>query len=49
MFRLGTRLKPSTKGSGIVNYKAFSHGWDNVGNVQKRFDKGQNKNTFEIK
>ena len=49
VFRLGTKLKPSTKGSGIVNYKAFSRGWDNVGNVQKRFDKGQNKNTFEIK
>ena len=49
VFRLGTTLKPSTKGSGIVNYTAFSRGWDNVGNVQTLFDKGQNKVTFEIK
>ena len=49
VFKLRTALKPSTKGSGIVNYTAFSRGWDNVGNVQTLFDKGQNKNTFEIK
>ena len=49
VFTLRTRLKPSTKGSGIKNYTAFSRGWDNVGNVQTLFDKGQNKNTFDIK
>jgi hypothetical protein len=49
VFRLRTALKPSTKGSGIVNYTAFSRGWDNVGNVQTLFDKGQNKITFDIK
>ncbi len=49
IFSLGTKLNPSTRGSGIKNYTAFSRGWDNVGNVQKVFDKGQNKNTFEIK
>jgi len=49
VFSLGTKLKPSTRGSGIKNYTAFSRGWDNVGNVQTIFDKGQNKNTFEIK
>ncbi len=49
VFSLGTKLKPSTRGSGIKDYTAFSRGWDNVGNKQTRFDKGQNKNTFEIK
>ncbi len=49
IFSLGTKLNPSTRGSSIKNYTAFSRGWDNVGNVQKVFDKGQNKNTFEIK
>ncbi|MGI8707515.1 MAG: Calx-beta domain-containing protein [Actinomycetota bacterium] len=49
VFRLRTTLKPSTKGSGITNYTAFSRGWDNVGNVQTLFDKGQNKITFDIK
>lgn len=49
VFSLGTKLKPSTRGSGIKDYTAFSRGRDNVGNVQTIFDKGQNKNTFEIK
>lgn len=49
VFSLGRKLNPSTRGSGIKSYTAFSRGWDNVGNKQTVFDKGQNKNTFEIK
>ena len=49
MFTLGKRLKVSTKGSGIENYTAFCRGWDKAGNVQSKFVKGQNRNTFEVR
>ena len=49
LFTLGKRLKVSTKGSGIQNYTAFCRGWDKAGNVQSKFVKGQNRNTFEVR
>ena len=49
IFTLKRKLKRSTAGTAIKNYKAFSRGWDKAGNVQRDFIKGQNKNTFEVK
>jgi len=48
-FTMSKGLKPTTKATGIRNYRAFSRGWDKVGNVQTTFIKGQNKNTFKVK
>lgn len=48
LFTLGKRLKSSGKGSGINNYTAYCRGWDKAGNIQSKFDKGQNRNNFEV-
>ncbi|MDQ3985539.1 MAG: hypothetical protein M3280_03470 [Actinomycetota bacterium] len=49
VFTLDKLLRSSARGTGIRNYTAFCRGWDEAGNVQSIFDKGQNKNTFEVR
>ena len=41
-------LKPSI-GTKIESYTAFSRAIDGAGNVESKFDRGRNENTFEVK
>lgn len=48
LFSLDRQLASSSTGSPIRDYTAYCRGWDNAGNVQTKFDTGQNRNTFEV-
>ncbi|HEX6263382.1 MAG TPA: hypothetical protein VF097_11105 [Actinomycetota bacterium] len=41
-------FKP-TQGTNLRFYRAFARGFDMAGNVERRFQKGRNKNTFWVK
>ena len=46
-YKIGDPLQRS-KGTKVKNYTVFSRGIDKVGNIQRGFDLGQNKNRFEV-
>jgi hypothetical protein len=48
-WRLDTTLRQTTKKSGIKNYTAYARSTDNSGNIETRFKKGRNMNTFTVK
>lgn len=48
-FRYRVRAFTPTQGTKIRFYRAFARGFDAVGNVETRFKKGRNRNTFWIK
>lgn len=49
VFELGKALKGSGPRSDIRNYTAYCRGRDIAGNFQDNFDKGQNRNTFNVR
>ena len=49
IFTLGKALKGSGPRSDIRNYTAYCRGRDVAGNLQDNFDKGQNRNTFDVR
>jgi hypothetical protein len=49
IYRLRSKLKPTTKKTGIAAYTAFGRARDEAGNTERRFDKGRNANTYKIR
>jgi hypothetical protein len=49
VYRLRTKLKPTTKRTGIRNYTAFGRARDEAGNTENSFESGRNANTYKVR
>jgi hypothetical protein len=48
VYRLRTKLKPTTRRTGVKNYTAFGRARDEAGNTEDSFKSGRNANTYKI-